>query len=133
MSKEIPGWPNYGVTSDGRVFSFSQWRGDPCRELSQHVHSDGYLTVRLNRNGRRYRRRVHQLVLRVFGEPRPSPHHEVRHLDGDPRNNHIDNLAWGTRADNAADRERHGRTSRGLKHSVAIKAGLIAKAEGGAS
>lgn len=33
----------------------------------------------------------------------------------------------GTRKDNADDREKHGRTSRGEKHSEAIKGGLYAK------
>ncbi|MGA0525000.1 hypothetical protein ACO2WH_24370, partial [Escherichia coli] len=31
------------------------------------------------------------------------------------------NLEWGTRKENADDRERHGRTSRGEAHSAAIR------------
>lgn len=50
------------------------------------------------------------MVLRAFvGEPPAG--HECRHLDGDRQNNALDNLAWGTRAENVADTIRHGRHS----------------------
>lgn len=117
--------PGYRVTADGRVFSFaSNWRGYGEREMSQLPHKDGYLSVRLVINGKRKRFLVHRLVAHAFLPPCPSPLHEVRHLDGDKLNNAASNLAWGTRKENAYDREMHGRTSRGLRHSIAIKAGL---------
>lgn len=54
---------------------------------------------------------VHRLVILAWvGEPLPGQ--ECRHLDGNPLNNQLGNLAWGTRAENAADREAHGRTFR---------------------
>lgn len=34
---------------------------------------------------------------------------ETRHLDGDPGNNALSNLCWGTRQENAQDKVRHGR------------------------
>ena len=115
--------PGYRVTRDGRVFSVEHnWRGYGERELKQTPNADGYPSVRLTVGGRRVRLSVHGLVARAFLPPRPSPRHEVRHLDGDKANPSIGNLAWGTQKDNADDRERHGRTSRGAKHSKAIKA-----------
>lgn len=117
--------PGYEVSEDGKVFSVaSNWRGYGRRELGQTPNSDGYLGVRLNINGKRKRLSVHTLVAIYYLQPRPSPAHEVRHLDGNKLNNHRSNLAWGTSRDNAADRERHGRTSRGDRHSLAIKAGI---------
>ncbi|WP_407641233.1 HNH endonuclease signature motif containing protein [Aurantiacibacter spongiae] len=89
-------------------------------------NADGYPSVRLTINGKRSRLAVHRLVAREYLSPRPSPAHEVRHLDGDKTNNSVENLAWGTTKENAEDRERHGRTSRGQKHSIAIKKGLEA-------
>ena len=68
------------------------------------------------------------IVAAEYLPPRPSPKHEIRHLDGNKNNAHCDNLAWGTAKENAEDRERHGRTSRGASHSAAIKAS--AQAEG---
>lgn len=125
----IPEWCGYYATRDGRIYSSINWRGTSFRELKQDLNEDGYPSVRLTVIGaKRTRLAVHKLIATTFLGPRPSPAHEVRHLDGDRLNPHADNLAWGTRADNAADRERHGRTSRGEPHATAIKAGL-AKSE----
>lgn len=129
--------PGYEVTREGRVYSTgSNWRGYGRREMAQQLNEDGYPSVRIVIDGKRVRMAVHRLVALWYLPPRPSAAHEIRHLDGDKRNPAAENLQWGTRAENAADRERHGKTSRGPKHSEAIKAGIrtsraaIAKAEG---
>lgn len=120
--------PGYEITRDGRVFSISHdWRGYGRREMAATPNSHGYPSVRLTIDGKRRRSPVHRLVAQTFLGPRPSSAHEVRHLDGDRTNNAVENLAWGTRQQNAADRERHGRTSRGQRHSQFIKAGLEAR------
>lgn len=119
---------SYEVTHDGRVFSVdSNWRGYGKRELTQTLNSDGYPSVRLVINGKRVRRTVHGLVARTHIGPQPAPGYEVRHLDGNKVNNHYKNLAWGTPKQNADDRERHGRTSRGNAHGVSIKASAHAE------
>ena len=124
MSKHTP---RYEVTCDGRVLSVTtNWRGYGMRELKQELNDDGYPSVRIIVNGKRKRYAVHKLVARSHLGPQPSPGYEIRHIDGNKLNNHFRNLAWGTRKENADDRERHGRTSRGHKHSTAIKAGLEA-------
>ena len=112
----------YEVTSDGRVFSHTGWRGHEMRELAQTLNASGYLSVRVTVKGRRVRKTVHGLVARTHLGPQPAPGYEVRHLDGNKFNNHVRNLAWGTQKENAADREAHGTTSRGASHSAAIKA-----------
>ena len=117
--------PGYRVTRDGRVFSTEHnWRGYGEREMQQTPNTDGYPSVRLTIDGKRKHLAVHRLVARAYLPPRPSPEHEVRHLDGSKTNNCVENLAWGTRQENADDRARHGRTSHGLRHSIAIKKGL---------
>ena len=109
--------PGYRVHSDGFVLSTgSNWRGHVVRIIAAQADSDGYLRVRMSVAGRRRAESVHRLVARAYLPPRPSPAHEVRHLDGDRRNNRSTNLAWGTRAENAADREHHGRTARGARN-----------------
>jgi hypothetical protein len=126
MSDFGSGHTLYEVTREGRVFSTTNWRGYGRRELTQEPNDDGYPSVRLLINGKRTRKAVHVLVAQHHLTARPSPAHEVRHLDGNKLNPHADNLAWGTRADNASDREQHGRTSRGERHAAAIKVGLAA-------
>jgi hypothetical protein len=112
----------YEVTRDGRVFSLTNWRGLGRRELVQSPNDDGYPSVRIVVDGKRKHIAVHVLVALHHLPPRPSPDHEVRHLDGDKSNRCAENLAWGTARENAADRERHGRTSRGQSHSNSIRA-----------
>jgi hypothetical protein len=113
--------PGYIVTAEGRVFSVaSNWRGYGEREMRQSLNADGYPSVRLTIDGKRTRLAVHRLVARDYLPPRPSLAHEVRHLDGDKTNSAARNLAWGTRKENAADRERHGRTYRGERHHSTI-------------
>lgn len=56
---------------------------------------------------------VHQLVALTFLGPRPKGQ-EVRHLDGDPLNNAVTNLAYGTRSENILDVMRIGRAWRAL-------------------
>lgn len=49
--------------------------------------------------------------MRAYGPERPSPKHIIRHLDGDPGNFSLENLAWGTLGKNREDDARHGRTN----------------------
>ena len=128
MTTDLKHTPGYRVTEDGRVFSVaSNWRGYGEREMQQAPNDDGYPSVRILIDGKRTRMAVHRLVAKYYLPERPSPDHEIRHLDGDKWNAHFTNLAWGTRKENAADRSRHGRTSHGPRHSAAIKAGLEAR------
>jgi hypothetical protein len=39
--------------------------------------------------------------------------HQARHLNGTPGDNHLENLCWGTYADNNADMDIHGTRPRG--------------------
>lgn len=120
--------PGYEITRSGSVFSTStNWRGLGAREMSQDLNDDGYPSVRILVNGKRKRYAVHKLVAITHLGPKPTPRHEVRHLDGDKLNARAENLAWGTPKENADDREVHGKTSRGIRHSQLIKAGLEKK------
>ncbi len=75
--------------------------------LSNNILCDGYPNVRVRKNGKLLQRTVHSLVAATFLGPRPKGK-EVRHLDGNPMNCRLENLAYGTRFENAADRRRHG-------------------------
>jgi DNA-binding XRE family transcriptional regulator len=72
--------------------------------------------VALSVNGRQSPVHVHTCVALAYHGPRPTPIHQVRHRDGNRTNNHADNLAWGLPVENAADREDHGNTARGVRN-----------------
>ncbi len=55
---------------------------------------------------------VHVLVMAAFAGEKPAGM-EVAHLDGNPANNHISNLAYVTHTENCSHRVDHGTASRG--------------------
>ena len=58
---------------------------------------------------------VHQLVAHTFLGSQP-PKSDVRHLDGNPLNNHVENLAYGSRTENILDVLRNGHAWRKLTY-----------------
>lgn len=99
--RAAPSWPGYEVSSRGRV-RLDGWM------LRAHPNDGGYMRVRLRGESLTRHVRVHLLVLLAFVGPAPSPRHEGAHLDGNRRNNRLDNLAWKTPEENAEDKRRHG-------------------------
>ena len=90
------------------------------KTIAPSTTTRGHGRVRFCKDGRQSRFMVHRLVLETHG-PGPAPHGFVcRHLDGNPRNNFVGNLAWGTAVENWDDRRRHGRGTEGEKHRNAI-------------
>jgi len=108
----------YSVSDNGRVLSeerrcFQGRNGSGSRRvpekiLAQNSNKKGYLKVRMA--GKNVL--VHTLVLESFICLCPIGM-QARHLDGNPSNNHVRNLVWGTSLENSKDREAHGRTVRG--------------------
>lgn len=101
----------YEVSSHARVRSLPRKK---CRGTILKPTLDrgvaGYLKVGLSANGvRKSCPKLHVLVATAFLGPRP-PGLEIRHLDGDSRNCRVDNLAYGTKAENDLDRKRHGKS-----------------------
>lgn len=104
---DIPGFPGYKIDKLGNVYS------KKGGVLKFHQERRGYRRVCvLKKTGNKSRSvLVHRLMaLTFFGLP-PTPLHQVRHLNGDPTCNKIENLAWGTAKENAADRILHGSKS----------------------
>jgi hypothetical protein len=74
----------------------------------------GYRRVRLRVDGRNRVYKVHHLVLLTFVGPAPKGCWGL-HGDGNPSNNTLGNLRWGTPLENANDREKHGTHVAGSK------------------
>lgn len=80
--------------------------------LKPTTQKTGYLSIRFYKQKTFKQFFIHRLVLQTFVGPCP-PGMECRHLDGNPTNNRLCNLCWGTRSENQHDRKRHGTTWRG--------------------
>lgn len=105
--RPLPGFP-YEVSSHGRVRR--QGRKVPLRAGNK----DGYRIACLCRNGIKTMARINRLVAFVFwGSPFDGA--EALHFDGDPANNRVSNVRWGTALENHRDQVRHGTRLRGSK------------------
>jgi len=109
-------YENYEITKNGDVYYM---RGDIIRLRRHRLDKKGYPVICITDKGRGYTVKIHHMVALRHLPLRPSPQHEIRHLDGDKTNNHYTNLAWGTAKENAADREAHGRTARCERNGAA--------------
>lgn len=119
--RPVPGWKDlYEVSSMGRVRSLDRsvtyTRGEKQITdrrrgvlLSLKPDSKGYARVTLRDGSRKTTIGVHRTVLMAFKGDPPSERSHSRHLNGDPQDNRVANLAWGTAAENAQDRSDHGR------------------------
>lgn len=90
----IDGYPNYAVSSNGRIKNIKTGR-----ILKQNNNSHGYPSVSLfNSNGQK-NMKVHRLVAETFYDC-DCDGLDVNHIDGDKRNNFVGNLEWCTRREN---------------------------------
>jgi hypothetical protein len=103
-------------TTGGRGGSPPNW---PWLRLNPKKPSKrGYFRVWVKINGKATLTNVHTMILTAFRGPCPDGM-ECRHLDGNPLNNAIDNLAWGTPKENIADQYRHGTACVGERRNSA--------------
>lgn len=135
--REVPGWPGYRASSDGRVET--QWIRDTnrggrrgclptCRQnewrpapIQKNFY--GYFVVRIPRTasptGKETKVAVHIFVCLAF-HGLPEPGQEVRHFpDNNRTNNRPENLSWATHAENLADRKFHGTLRHGIRCNFA--------------
>ena len=101
-TKKIAGWPEYSVSSDGRVFSN---KFGVEREMTQTKGTTGYYNVGFSNGEEKKTFSVHRLVAMTFLK-NPKNLEIVNHLDGNRLNNDISNLEWTSRGGNAGHYEK---------------------------
>lgn len=111
----ITGFPDYLVNKQGQVKSLK------ANKLLRPIErkGKGHLYVFLYKGSRaeRSKKYIHHLVLEAFAGNCPEGL-QCRHLDGNPKNNNLENLVWGTALENARDRQIHGTQARGEQCSL---------------
>lgn len=109
MTKEIqivrhPIHSEYGCDDNGRIFSFVVDKSG--REMTQRA-SQGYLRVSIA--GESWL--AHAFILECRDGLRPDGF-VCRHLSGDPYDNRMGNITWGTIQENSNDRVAHGNSGK---------------------
>lgn len=121
--KEIPGSVGYEVSDHGRVRSYFK-KGNHRDKRSEYPRTlstagkGGYLTVSIpNEQGNYQTKAVHRLVMLAFvGEPPLGM--EVAHLNGDPTDARLSNLAYVTHVENEAHKLAHGTATLGERNGA---------------
>lgn len=96
---------NYWVSTEGRVWSAKSQKFMKPKRLDRHGHVG--IEIYNGKSNIRYRY-LHRLMGKAF-LPNCEDLPVVRHLDDDPSNNNINNLAWGSQKDNMRDCMENGR------------------------
>lgn len=105
-------WEGYEIDTDGNVYSCRVGYKETKRKrewamLKQTLSKRGYYVITLRIGGKRKTANVHRLLAETFIlNPDNKPH--VLHKDGNPLNNSLSNLYWGTAKENHEDAVRHG-------------------------
>jgi len=115
--KPIKGYEGrYEISNFGRVKSLDsrhkKYHGKIMKPWENSNKKYLYITLRKNNEKKTYA--IHTLVLNTFIGENPGGK-QCAHYDGNPENNHVENLRWATAKENIDDRKRHGRTAKGEK------------------
>lgn len=118
--RPIPGFAGYLITSDGKVIQPPGilWHRSQWKALKQVVSKEGIITPTYygkypivylqDRRRRAVECRIGHLVLEAFVGPKPEGT-GCLHRNDDPSDNRLENLYWGTPAENARDRILNGK------------------------
>lgn len=91
MFKTIEDYERYGVNEAGQVKNLQTGR-----ILRPRNNGTGYQQVRLYKQGKGVNFYIHHLVARAF-LPKKDGCNVITHLDGNPKNNRVENLEWTVR------------------------------------
>ena len=119
--KPIPGYEDYAVSNMGRVRSSKQLKRYGYPVLIKPVASKGYHRVSLmepsKRNGKSWYKLhfIHTLVLITFVRAAREGE-QALHGNGNPQDNRLTNLRWGSAWENSQDKVKHGTMVKGTQH-----------------
>ena len=113
--KQIKNYENYEISNFGNVrntiFKNNKIQKKQIHLLKINISKKNRCTIRLYKNGIKKAFSIHRLVMETFNPNRNNFKYrefenpieikldklEINHKDGNPKNNHIDNLEWSTK------------------------------------
>lgn len=107
--KDVCGYEGlYMISNLGNVLSKVNINGkQKGRIMKQSICGKGYLKVVLCKNGEHKQHMIHRLVAEAF-IPNPERKETVNHIDGNKKNNSVDNLEWNTYSENLKHAYKNG-------------------------
>lgn len=93
MIKDVKGYEHlYQINDNGVVFRNN-------KQLKPYENNNGYLYATLCKNGKPKHIYVHRLVAEAF-LPLIDGKNHINHIDGNKKNNNVNNLEWCNRSEN---------------------------------
>lgn len=113
--KPVIGWEGlYEVSNLGNVRSLDRYVNQKnykkfCKGqlLKPTFHKSNYYIVTLRNSGIQKVAKVHQLVMNAFKPKINEEKLEINHIDGNTKNNRLDNLEWCTHQENLQHASKH--------------------------
>jgi chromosome condensin MukBEF ATPase and DNA-binding subunit MukB len=102
--KEIQEFPNYEVSSLGRVASKNYMRTQERLLLQPYLAKRGYYVVSLHKDKKQYNKTIHRLLALAF-LPNPENLPCIDHINRVRTDNRLENLRWTTDKQNKQNRE----------------------------
>lgn len=93
-SKQIAGYENYLIFSDGRVQNIK------TRRFLKHISDkNNYKLVNLYKNNQMKKKYIHRLLAQAFIS-NPENKSQINHINNNPADNQLENLEWSTQLEN---------------------------------
>ena len=107
--KVIEGFENYSVSNFGDVKI-----NKTNKVMISTFDKDGYKSIKLSKDGKRFNKRVHRLVAEAF-IPNPENKPVVDHINNVYDDNNAENLRWATRSENQYNQTLQTKSTSGFK------------------
>lgn len=99
----IPDLENYQISDTGLLKNSTTGK---LMKTNYDIH--GYERLTINKKGKRYNLKIHQLVAKMFLSPPKDPKYVINHKDGNKSNNCLTNLEWISQSENLSHAIKNG-------------------------
>jgi hypothetical protein len=106
-------FPGYLVNREGKIWSVFKGDNMACSARCGSGGERYAIAMMDHASGKRRAVTVQSVVMLAYVGPRPSTEMDILHRNGDSLDNRLENLRYGTKVENMADKDIHGTMPRG--------------------